>query len=128
MNTKISFTIPPRVKKLFDQIGSFSNIDTYATKAFIARVQHDLKKKKEREMEKMNAKKTIMRKPVVEKYPSWLQIDTYDDLGARSSKRKMQEKWDMNPKCTVCEIDLQHHYDKYGNTNQDHFFSEEKTK
>ena len=126
MNTKISFTIPPRVKKLFDQIGSFSNIDTYATKAFIARVQHDLKKKKEREMEKMNAKKARMKKPLVEKYPSWLQIDTYDDLGARSSKRNGQELWDRNPKCTVCGINLQKHCDNNGRTNQDHFFSEEE--
>src|SRR3989337_2758063 len=109
MNAKISFTIPPRVKKLFDQIGSFSNIDTYATKAFIARVQHDLKKKKEREMEKMNAKKARMKKPLVEKYPSWLQIDTYDDLGARTSKRNGQELWDRNQKCTECGIILQKH-------------------
>jgi hypothetical protein len=126
MNTKISFTISPNVKKYFDQLGHFSNINTYATKAFIARVSHDLHEKKKRESEKINAKKARMREPIVEKYPSWLQIDTYDDMGARSSKRKAQEKWDRNPKCTVCEIDMQHHCDKYGNTNQDHFFSEEE--
>ena len=124
MRTRISFTIQSNLKKDFEKLGGFTKINTYAKKAFISKVMND---KKEKILnEKVNRIRKRFTKKQFKKYPDWLEIDTYDDLGARSAKRTMQALWDRNPKCRVCGMELQHHVDINGNSNQDHLFGEKK--
>ena len=124
MRTRISFTIQSNLKKDFEKLGGFAKINTYAKKAFISKVMND---KKEKILnEKVNRIRKRFTKKQFKKYPDWLEIDTYDDLGARSAKRTMQALWDRNPKCRVCGMELQHHVDINGNSNQDHLFGEKK--
>jgi len=124
MKTKISFTITPNLKKEYDDQKHISQIDTYAKKAFISRLMHDRQEQEIQLKKKIKRKLPIVKKEIIEKYPLWLRIDTYDDMGARSSKRNGQELWDRNPKCTICGMNLQKHCDNNGRTNQDHFFAE----
>lgn len=71
-------------------------------------------------------KKCFRKAKGIPEYPDWCQIDTYDDMAARSTIRGLQDLFDRNPKCSQCKNDFRDHVKPDGTSKYKHLFMEKE--